>query len=132
MSAKIINCKMKKYISLFLIFLLTMILSCNLPIQKDAKPSFIGMDFREYLKNHIKYPLIEKEAGIQGSVLISFTVEKDGSISNVHPIKEVPGAPEFTKEAMRVISKMPDWNPGIINGEPVRIELKQPVRFALK
>jgi protein TonB len=95
-------------------------------------PDFAGAGFQAYLKNNIKYPVIEKEAGKQGTVYVSFVVEKDGSITNVKEAKGVPGAPGLTKEAIRVISAMPKWKPGLMNGHPVRIEMKQPVRFVLQ
>jgi protein TonB len=98
----------------------------------EVMPGFPGDAFQAYLKNNIKYPVMEKDAGKQGTVYISFVVEKDGSITNVSPAKEVPGAPGLTREAMRVINLMPKWSPGLMNGHPVRIEMKQPVRFVLQ
>jgi len=98
----------------------------------EVMPEMPGAGFQAYLKNNIKYPQIEKEAGKMGTVYISFVVEKDGSISNVAPAKEVPGAPGLTKEAVRVISQMPKWTPGQMNGRPVRIQMTQPVRFVLQ
>ncbi|MDQ3112107.1 MAG: energy transducer TonB [Bacteroidota bacterium] len=87
--------------------------------------------FQGYLSTHVKYPKIEKEAGKQGTVYISFVIEKDGSITNVKEAKGVPGAPGLTAEGIRVISGMPNWTPGTMDGNPVRIEMKQPIRFVL-
>ncbi|HET6989687.1 MAG TPA: energy transducer TonB [Bacteroidia bacterium] len=87
--------------------------------------------FQKYLVKSVKYPEAEKNAGKQGTVYISFIVEKNGSISNVHAVKEVPGAPGFTKESIRVIQNMPRWSPAKVNGKPVRIEITQPIRFIL-
>ncbi len=67
----------------------------------------------------------------EGTVYISFIVEKDGTITNIKTLKEVQGAPEFTREAIRVVSIMPKWIPGKINDQAVRVEVKQPVRFKL-
>jgi TonB family protein len=98
----------------------------------EQMPEFIGEGgFSRYLSTNVKYPAIEKEAGRQGTVYIGFVVEKDGSITNVKERKGVPGAPGFTKEGIRVISSMPKWKPGRINGQPVRVEIIQPIRFKL-
>jgi TonB family protein len=97
----------------------------------EQMPAFPGK-FSEYLQKNIKYPHAEKEAGIDGTVYITFIVEKDGSISNVHAVKEVPGGPGLTKEAVRVIARMPNWTPGQMNGKPVRVTITQPVKFVLE
>ena len=98
----------------------------------EVMPEFAGPGtFSQYLGKNIKYPTVEKEEGKTGTVYISFVVEKDGSITNVKPVKEVPGAPGFTKEAIRVISQMPKWKPGQMNGKPVRVEFTQPIKFWL-
>ncbi|MDQ3112105.1 MAG: energy transducer TonB [Bacteroidota bacterium] len=65
----------------------------------------------------------------QGTVYISFVVEQDGSISDIKSLKEVPGAPEFTKEAIRVVSLFPKFSPGQMNGKSVRCKYHLPVRF---
>ena len=99
----------------------------------EVMPDFSGKDgFQAYLKKNVRYPFAEKDQGKQGTVYISFVVEKDGTIANVKAAKEVAGAPGFTKEAIRVISLMPKWTPGMMNGHPVRIEITQPVRFTLQ
>jgi TonB family protein len=99
-------------------------------ILTETMPEFPG-SFQDYLRKTVTYPVYEKSHDIQGTVYISFVVEKDGSISDVHPIKEVPCAPGFTREAVRVISQMPKWKPGKLNGHAVRIEMRQPIRFVL-
>jgi len=101
--------------------------------EAEVMPDFSGKDgFQAYLKKNVRYPFAEKDQGKQGTVYISFVVEKDGTIANVKAAKEVAGAPGFTKEAIRVISLMPKWTPGMMNGHPVRIEITQPVRFTLQ
>jgi hypothetical protein len=97
----------------------------------EKMPIFQG-SLNEYLKNNIKYPYKEKEKEIQGTVYFSFVVEKDGSVSNVRVIKEVPCAPGFSLEGIRVISNMPVWIPGTVNGRPVRVEQKLPIKFMLE
>ncbi len=96
----------------------------------EVMPDFPG-GFNKYLAEHIKYPAVEKAAKKQGTVYISFVIEKDGTVTNVREAKGVEGAPGLTKEAIRVISNMPKWKPGTMNGKPVCIEMKQPIRFVL-
>ncbi|CAN5164698.1 hypothetical protein BH09BAC5_BH09BAC5_28440 [soil metagenome] len=99
----------------------------------ETMPEFIGEGgIAKYLRDSIKYPQIEKEAGKQGVVYVSFVIEKDGSISEVKVARGVDGAPGLSKEAVRVISKMPNWKPGILDGQPVRIQYTQPIRFVLQ
>lgn len=96
----------------------------------QVMPEFPGGSdsLNKFISKNIKYTGIGCK---QGTVYISFIVEKDGTITNIKVIKEVPGAPEFTKEAIRVISMMPKWSPGKINDQAVRVEVKRPVRFTL-
>ena len=99
----------------------------------DVMPEFPGgqQAFYKYLVDSTRYPAIEKEAGKQGTVYISFVVQADGSLSNFVAAKDVPGAPGLTKEAIRVLSKMPNWTPGEVNGKPVAVHITQPIKFTL-
>ena len=83
-----------------------------------------------YLNRNIKYPLIAEENGIQGRVVCTFVVERDGSITDIQVIKSVD--PSLDKEAKRVIGSMPKWNPGIQKGVPVRVKFTLPVTFRLQ
>ena len=69
------------------------------------------------------------ENGIQGRVICSFVVEKNGSIGDVKVVKSVD--PSLDKEAVRVIRNMPNWNPGKQNGLPVRVKFTVPVTFRM-
>ena len=84
----------------------------------------------KYLSLAIRYPTVAEENGIQGRVICSFIVETDGSISNVKVSKSVD--PALDKEAVRVISSMPKWNPGTLKGKTVRVKYTVPVTFSLK
>ena len=84
----------------------------------------------KYLSLAIKYPLVAEENGIQGRVICTFIVETDGSITNVKVVKSVN--PALDKEAVRVISSMPKWNPGTQKGKTVRVKYTVPVTFSLK
>ena len=83
----------------------------------------------EYLSKNIQYPEAAKKNGIQGRVLVSFIVEKDGAISNAKVVKTVESS--LDKEALRVVTTMPKWVPGKQNGEPVRVKYTAPLTFRL-
>ena len=83
----------------------------------------------DYLRKNMKYPAICRESGITGRVIVSFTVNKDGSIVDVEVVKGVH--PQMDKEAVRVVSAMPKWKPGEQRGKPVRCRFNLPVNFRL-
>lgn len=83
----------------------------------------------EYLSKNIQYSKAAKKNGIQGRVLVSFIVEKDGSISNAKVEKSVE--PSLDEEALRVVTVMPKWVSGKQNGVPVRVKYTVPVTFRL-
>ena len=97
----------------------------------EESPEFPGgvQALLEYLRKNIKYPQICKDNNIQGRVLISFVVNKDGAIVDPEVIKSVH--PSLDKEAPRVISGMPNWKPGAQRGKPVRVKYTVPVNFRL-
>ncbi|MBR6842757.1 MAG: TonB family protein [Prevotella sp.] len=84
----------------------------------------------EYLAQNINYPTEAEKANIQGRVIVTFVVEKDGSISNAEVVKSV--APSLDAEALRVINAMPNWIPGKQNGKEVRVKYTVPISFHLQ
>ena len=98
----------------------------------EQMPSYPGgmSALMQYLSSNIKYPAIAEENGIQGRVICTFVVERDGSITDVRIAKSVD--PSLDKEAMRVVSKMPKWIPGKQNGSAVRVKYTLPVTFRLQ
>ena len=84
----------------------------------------------QYLSMSVRYPPVAEENGVQGRVIVSFVVERDGSITDVRVVKSVD--PSLDKEAIRVISSMPKWIPGKQNGDPVRVKYTTPVTFRLQ
>ena len=98
----------------------------------EQMPSFPGGDaeLMKYLSTHIKYPVVAEENGIQGRVIATFVVERDGSITDVKVAKSVD--PSLDKEAMRVVKSMPHWIPGKQNGSAVRVKYTVPVTFRLQ
>ncbi|MBO7114443.1 MAG: TonB family protein [Bacteroidaceae bacterium] len=97
----------------------------------DQAPEFPNgtMGLLQYLRANIKYPRECRENNIQGRVLVSFTIGKDGSISDAEVVKGVD--PLLDAEALRVISKLPDWTPGVQNGEVVKVRYTVPINFRL-
>jgi periplasmic protein TonB len=84
----------------------------------------------KFLAQNISYPPEAREAGAQGTVYLSFIVEKDGSVSHVKVLRGVGfGCDE---EAVRVISRMPKWSPGMQRTMPVRVSFNMPIAFKLK
>jgi protein TonB len=89
-----------------------------------------GVEARlKYLRDNITYPKTAKESGIQGTVYITFVVEKDGSITNVKVLRGIGGGCD--EEAVRVIKNMPKWKPGMQRGKAVRTQFNIPIRFVL-
>jgi len=98
----------------------------------EQMPSFKGGDaaLMEWLSKNIKYPVVAEENGIQGRVVATFVVERDGSITDVKIVKSVD--PSLDKEAVRVLKAMPKWIPGKQNGQAVRVKYTVPVTFRLQ
>ena len=97
--------------------------------QMPSYPGGMGA-LMQYLSSNIKYPVIAEENGIQGRVICTFVVEKDGSITDVKIAKSVD--PSLDKEAVRVVKSMPKWIPGKQNGSAVRVKYTLPVTFRLQ
>lgn len=97
----------------------------------EQMPSFPGgiSGLRTYLNQNIRYPAEAQENCVQGRVVVSFVVEKDGHISDVTVLRSVD--PSLDKEAIRVVRNMPRWTPGKQGGEPVRVRYTIPVSFRL-
>ena len=98
----------------------------------EEMPSFPGGQgaLMSYLASNIKYPVVAQENGVQGRVIVSFVVERDGSISDVKVARSVD--PSLDREAQRVVKSMPRWKPGKQNGSAVRVKYTVPVVFRLQ
>ena len=98
----------------------------------EEMPSFPGGQgaLMSYLASNIKYPVVAQENGVQGRVIVSFVVERDGSISDVRVARSVD--PSLDREAQRVVQSMPRWKPGKQNGSAVRVKYTVPVVFRLQ
>ena len=97
----------------------------------EDMPEFPGgtAALMQYLQKNIKYLAICRENNIQGRVLVTFIVNKDGAVVEPEVVKSVN--PSLDKEALRVISTMPKWKPGSQRGKPVRVKYTVPVNFRL-
>lgn len=97
----------------------------------EQMPSFPGgiSGLKTYLNQNTRYPAVAQENCVQGRVVVSFVVEKDGHISDVTVLRSVD--PSLDKEAVRVIRNMPRWTPGKQGGEPVKVRYNVPVSFRL-
>ncbi len=84
-----------------------------------------------FIKEHLVYPDFEKENGIEGTVYVRFTVTEEGKVVNPEVVRGVNGAPNFNKEVLRIINKMPNWIPGENNGKKVKVYFTMPFKFRL-
>ena len=97
----------------------------------ERLPEFPGgmVEFMKWLTKNLSYPVIAQQQKIQGKVLVSFIINKDGTISSPKVVKSV--SPELDREALRVIRIMPKWKPGEDHGKPCRTYFCIPVVFKL-
>ena len=98
-----------------------------------VKPLFNGGDaekeFREYAQSKVVYPAEAKEKRITGRVFIEFTIDKDGSLTNVKVVRGVD--PLLDAEALRIIRSSPKWTPGKHGGKEVKVLYTFPFYFQL-
>ena len=95
----------------------------------EQMPSFPGgpAELMKWLSSHVQYPAIAIDICIQGTVIVAFIVEPDGSVSNAKLMRSVD--PNIDQEALRVVRQMPKWNPGKRAGIPVRVRSCLPIKF---
>jgi protein TonB len=84
----------------------------------------------QHIANAVNYPVIAQENGVQGTVYVTFVVNKDGSVSNAKILRGVD--PSLDAEALRVVSTLPKWKPGKQRGVPVRVSYTVPIKFQLQ
>ena len=101
-------------------------------ITSSEPPQFPGGNeaFLRYLNSSIVYPVSARERNIEGRVVVTFVIRKDGTINDLWVARSVD--PDLDSEALRVISASPSWIPGTINGQPVNVRYSIPVNFRLK
>ena len=99
----------------------------------EEKPTFMGGDantFSKWVNERLVYPEIAKENGVSGRVTLQFTVNTDGSVSNIKVLRGVD--PSLDKEAVRVVSMSPKWTPGKQRDRAVKVTYTFPVIFQLR
>jgi len=98
----------------------------------EEMPSFPGGEaaLMKYLGNNIKYPAIAKDAGIQGTVFVTFVIDENGNVKDVRVLRSIGGGCD--EEAIRVVQNMPKWSPGKQRGKAVKVQYNLPIRFTLK
>lgn len=105
----------------------TTVLDKSAPIYRSVEqmPQFPGgvAALVKYISNHINHP----DCNVQGRVVLQFVVETDGSVGEVKVVRSV--APEYDREAIRVVKSLPKFTPGRQNGQPVRVWYTLPVGF---
>ena len=95
----------------------------------EQMPQFPGgmVECMKFLTQNIKCPIEVAKAGVQGRVVVTFVVKKDGSIADSKVVRSVH--PEFDAEVLRVIGLMPKWQPGMQKGKPVDVKYTIPVNL---
>lgn len=99
----------------------------------ETMPSFQGGDlntFRAWVQQNVRFPQIALENGIQGRVVLSFVIEKDGRLTNIQ-VLQTPDR-SLSEEAIRVLSKSPKWSPGKQRNQVVRVKYTLPVDFRVQ
>jgi TonB family protein len=99
----------------------------------DISPRFMGKDpaisFARYIAENLKYPSSAAQMGVKGRVLIQFTVNEDGLVSQVSIVDGA--ARSLNKEAIRVVESSPKWTPGFSKGKPVPVQYTYPINFII-
>lgn len=100
--------------------------------EAEPMPQFPGGEeaLRKYLYSHIRYPVEALKSMIQGKVFVSFVVVENGDVINVKLARGVDYY--LDKEAIRIVKMMPRWQPGLINGNPVKVSFTLPITFRLE
>lgn len=95
----------------------------------EEMPTFPGGDaeLMKFISQHLVYPALAKENGIQGRVIVKFVVKADGSIGDVVVVRSKD--PDLDAEAVRVVKTLPKFNPGKMNGQPVNVWFMLPINF---
>ena len=98
----------------------------------EVMPEYPGGDqaMMDFVAKNVQYPQEARDKEISGRVLVSFIVEKDGSIADVKVVKGIGGGCD--EEAVRVVKAMPKWKPGKDKGKPVQVSYMMPFTFKLQ
>jgi periplasmic protein TonB len=103
---------------------------CEDTANKDERKKCAEQKMLEYIYKNIKYPAIARENGVEGTVVITFVVETNGSITDATIARDIGAT--CGQEALRVVNMMPKWIPGKQRGNAVRVQFNLPVKFKLE
>jgi protein TonB len=97
----------------------------------EQMPQFPGgeKEMMKFIHDNLKYPVIAQEMGVSGTVIVNFVVGRDGKISRIKVMRGIGSGCD--EEAIRVLEKMPAWNPGKQGGKPVLVSYTVPFKFVL-
>ena len=100
----------------------------------DVPPKFNGGDARQefpkWFYTRLVYPEDARDAGMEGRVYVQFTINRDGSVSDIKILEGV--CESIDNEVIRVVSESPDWTPGYVDSKPVNVTYAFPVLFQLR
>lgn len=96
-----------------------------------TEPTFDGgyEALSRYLTANLKYPAAARRQGLEGTVILEYSISADGSVENIKVAQSL--SPELDQEAIRLAQNMPKWNPALQNGQPSRIRFQLPVKFEI-
>lgn len=107
---------------------------CEELTTKKEKEACATKKLLEFIYKNIKYPPIARENGIEGTVVVSFVVEKNGKIADAKVLRDIGGS--CGQEALRIVNLMNQqnqiWRPGMQRGVPVRVQFNLPIKFKLQ
>lgn len=135
---------MKRFYIVFVVMLIGQLSQAQAPANKDTTkktnekravspvwiiPEYPGGEkaFQNYISKKLEYPEVASLIGIDGKVVVSFTIESDGRITNVYPVQCIGAGCE--SEAVKIIEGAKKWKPGSQDGKPVRVEYSVPIDF---
>lgn len=97
----------------------------------ENPPTYPGgmPEFYKFISSNLKYPEAAEKNKVQGSVLVSFMIEEDGTLADVKVDRKLGSGTD--EEAIRVLNLSKKWNPGMIDGKAVRTKFNIPVKFSL-
>lgn len=100
------------------------------PRVEEQLPEYPGGSsaFGNYISRNLKYPDVARMIGIDGRLIMTFIIERDGKISNVTPLNCIGAGCEA--EAVRVLQESKAWRPGVQDGRPVRVQFSVPISFS--
>ena len=85
--------------------------------------------WNKYLSENLKYPTQARRMGIEGTVIVVFVINTDGTVQDVEVLRGIGGGCD--EEAVKVVNSSPTWNPGMQKGKAVRTRMRLPIRFKL-